>query len=50
MHLKNIFAEQEFIEEATCKDFLHVQKEGARGAGKAQALQFGWGDFSRLPG
>ena len=30
MHLKNIFAEQEVEESATCKDFLQVQKEGSR--------------------
>jgi len=30
MHLKNIYEEQELSEEATCKDFLQVQTEGAR--------------------
>lgn len=30
MHLKNIYAEQELSEEATCKDFLQVQLEGGR--------------------
>lgn len=30
LHLKNIFAENELEEEATCKNFLHVQKEGER--------------------
>lgn len=30
MHLKNIYAEQELVEQATCKDFLQVQVEGAR--------------------
>lgn len=30
MHLKNIYAEQELVEQATCKDFLQVQIEGAR--------------------
>lgn len=30
IHLKNIFEEGELIESATCKDFLQVQKEGAR--------------------
>ncbi len=30
MHLKNIFAEGELEESATCKDFLHVQMEGNR--------------------
>lgn len=30
MHLKNIFAEGELKEDATCKDFLQVQIEGSR--------------------
>src|ERR1035437_869959 len=30
IHLKNIFDEGELNEEATCKDFLQVQKEGER--------------------
>ena len=30
IHLKNIFSEGELNEEATCKDFLQVQKEGSR--------------------
>lgn len=30
MHLKNIFAESELKETATCKDFLQVQNEGGR--------------------
>jgi len=30
MHLKNIYAEGELIEEATCKEFLQVQIEGNR--------------------
>lgn len=30
MHLKNVFAEGELKEQATCKDFLHVQTEGKR--------------------
>ena len=30
MHLKNIYAEGELVEEATCKDFLQVQSEGGR--------------------
>jgi hypothetical protein len=30
IHLKNIFEEGELSEEATCKDFLQVQKEGNR--------------------
>ena len=30
IHLKNIYAEGELTEEATCKEFLQVQKEGSR--------------------
>jgi len=30
MHLKNIYFEGELSEEATCKDFLQVQREGSR--------------------
>ncbi len=30
MHLKNIYTEGEIDTEATCKDFLQVQEEGAR--------------------
>ena len=30
LHLKNIYTEGELQESATCKDFLQVQKEGAR--------------------
>lgn len=30
IHLKNIFEEGELSEEATCKDFLQVRKEGSR--------------------
>jgi hypothetical protein len=30
IHLKNIFDESELQEDATCKDFLQVQKEGSR--------------------
>lgn len=30
MHLKNIYSAKELDERATCKDFLQVQKEGAR--------------------
>lgn len=30
IHLKNIYQEGELTEEATCKDFLQVQKEGER--------------------
>ena len=29
-HLKNIYAESEVDQTATCKDFLQVQKEGER--------------------
>ena len=30
LHLKNIYEEGELQEDATCKDFLQVQKEGRR--------------------
>jgi len=30
IHLKNVFSEDELYEEATCKDFLQVRKEGKR--------------------
>lgn len=30
MHLKNIYDEGELEEQATCKDFLQVEKEGTR--------------------
>lgn len=30
LHLKNIFDSEELTEEATCKEYLQVQKEGAR--------------------
>jgi hypothetical protein len=30
IHLKSIYEEGELSEKATCKDFLQVQKEGAR--------------------
>lgn len=30
MHLKNIYAEGELVEQTTCKDFLQVQQEGVR--------------------
>ncbi len=30
LHLKNIYEEGELLEEATCKDYLQVQQEGAR--------------------
>lgn len=36
IHLKNIFDEGELIEEATCKDFLQVRKEGERTVERSQ--------------
>ncbi len=36
IHLKNIFDEGELDEEATCKDFLQVQKEGSRKVKRTQ--------------
>jgi hypothetical protein len=36
IHLKNIFEEGELDEEATCKDFLQVQKEGLREVKRTQ--------------
>ncbi|MDT8896452.1 RhuM family protein [Halomonas sp. I1] len=30
MHLRNVYEEGDLVEEATCKDFLQVQREGAR--------------------
>ncbi len=36
IHLKNIYEEGELSEEATCKDFLQVQKEGSRNVERAQ--------------
>ena len=36
IHLKNIFEEGELSEEATCKDFLQVQKEGNRNVERSQ--------------
>jgi len=36
IHLKNIFDEGELDEEATCKDFLQVQKEGSREVKRTQ--------------
>lgn len=36
IHLKNIFDEGELEEEATCKDFLQVQKEGSREVRRTQ--------------
>ena len=38
IHLKNIFEEGELEEEATCKDFLQVQKEGSREVRRTQKL------------
>lgn len=38
IHLKNIFEEGELKEEATCKDFLQVQKEGNREVRRQQKL------------
>jgi hypothetical protein len=36
IHLKNIYEESELSEEATCKDFLQVQKEGNRSIERTQ--------------
>ena len=36
IHLKNIFEEGELNEQATCKDFLQVQKEGSREVKRTQ--------------
>jgi len=30
MHLQNVYTEGELSQQATCKDFLHVQTEGSR--------------------
>lgn len=30
MHLKNVYADGELVEEPTCKDFLQVRQEGQR--------------------
>ena len=30
LHIKNIYADGELYEEATCKDYLQVQSEGSR--------------------
>src|SRR5690606_24963187 len=30
LHIKNVYAEGELLEEATCKNYLQVQNEGAR--------------------
>jgi hypothetical protein len=35
MHLKAIFAEGELSEPATCKDYLQVRREGARGVSRS---------------
>jgi hypothetical protein len=39
MHLKNVFGEGELAEEATCKDFLQVQREGGREVKRDSRLQ-----------
>jgi len=36
LHLKNIYAEGELKESATCKDFLQVRWEGARQVKRTQ--------------
>jgi hypothetical protein len=36
LHLKNIYTEGELQESTTCKDFLHVQKEGKREVKRSQ--------------
>ncbi|MBN2602072.1 MAG: virulence RhuM family protein [Candidatus Marinimicrobia bacterium] len=36
LHLRNIYAEGELEEQATCKDFLQVQKEGIREVKRSQ--------------
>lgn len=36
IHLKNIYAEGELQEDATCKEFLQVQTEGVRKVGRAR--------------
>ncbi len=38
IHLKNIFAEGELLEKATCKDFLQVQIEGKRSVKRKQVF------------
>jgi hypothetical protein len=35
LHLKSIFAEGELIEEATCKDYLQVRREGDRAVSRS---------------
>ena len=37
-HLKNIYADRELDQLATCKDFLQVQKEGTRDVERSTAL------------
>lgn len=36
IHLKNIYAEEELVEERTCKEFLQVQIEGSRKVERAR--------------
>ena len=36
IHLKNIYAEEELVEEGTCKEFLQVQIEGGRKVKRAR--------------
>lgn len=36
IHLKNIYAEEELVEEGTCKEFLQVQIEGSRKVERAR--------------
>ena len=44
IHLKNVFSEDELYEEATCKDFLQVRKEGKRTVKRKQRRSvFPWG-------
>jgi hypothetical protein len=38
LHLKNIYAEGELLEQATCKEFLQVQVEGSRKIQRQQRL------------
>jgi len=38
MHLKNVFADGELDESATCKDFLQVQEEGGRSVKRQRKL------------
>lgn len=35
LHLRSIFAERELLEEATCKDYLQVRREGSRDVRRA---------------